>query len=71
MLKTPSFREQLRDVGSEGGNGKNNTLGPPAAGRCARCQLARQRQFISANIDRLRIIKSLLAHGADVNGTQH
>ena len=28
-LKTPSFREQLRDVGTEGGNGRNNSWGRP------------------------------------------
>ena len=28
-LKTPSFREQLRDVGTEGDNGRNNNWGRP------------------------------------------
>ena len=27
-------------------------------------------QFISVNIDRLRVLRTLLAHGADVNGAQ-
>ena len=67
-LKTPSFREQLRDVGSEGGNGRNNSFGKPlqAAVHVANWHISDQ--FISANIDRLRVITSLVAHGADVNG---
>ena len=68
VLKTPSFREQLRDVGTEGGNGKNNTFGKPlqAAVHVANWHISDE--FISANVDRLAIIKSLVAHGADVNG---
>lgn len=67
-LKTPTFREQLRSVGTEGGNGKNNTFGRPlqAAVHVANWHISDE--FISANIDRLRVIKSLVAHGADVNG---
>src|SRR2546426_9821124 len=67
-LKTPSFREQLRDVGTEGGNGRNNTFGRPlqAAVHVANWHISDE--FISVNLDRLRIIKSLLKHGADVNG---
>ncbi len=67
-LKTPSYREQLRDVGSEGGNGRNNIFGKPlqAAVHVANWHISDE--FISSNIDRLRVIKSLLAHGADVNG---
>jgi ankyrin repeat protein len=67
-LKTPSFREQLRDVGTEGGNGSNNSWGKPlqAAVHVANWHISDE--FISVNIDRLRIIKSLLAHGADING---
>ena len=67
-LKTPSFREQLRDVGSEGGNRRNNSLGRPlqAAVHVANWHISDE--FISSNIDRLRVIKSLVAHGADVNG---
>jgi ankyrin repeat protein len=65
--KTPSFRDQLRDVGSEGGNGRNNTFGRPlqAAVHVANWHISDE--FISANLDRLRIIKTLAAHGADVN----
>ncbi|HTM13214.1 MAG TPA: ankyrin repeat domain-containing protein [Bryobacteraceae bacterium] len=68
VLKTPTFREQLRDVGSEGGNGKNNTFGKPlqAAVHVANWHISDE--FISANVDRLRLIKALVAHGADVNG---
>ena len=64
-LKTPSYREQLRDVGTEGGNGRNNTFGKPlqAAVHVANWHISDE--FISSNIDRLRVIKSLLAHGAD------
>ena len=67
-LKTPSFREQLRDVGTEGGNGRNNSWGRPlqAAVHVANWHISDE--FIIVNIDRLRVIKSLLAHGADVNG---
>jgi ankyrin repeat protein len=67
-LATPSIREQLRDVASEGGNGKNNSWGKPlqAAVHVANWHISDQ--FIAVDIDRLRVIKSLLAHGADVNG---
>ena len=67
-LKTPSYREQLREVGSEGGNGRNNSFGKPlqAAVHVANWHISDE--FISSNIDRLRVIKSLAAHGADVNG---
>jgi ankyrin repeat protein len=67
-LKTPSMREQLRDVATEGGNGRNNTWGKPlqAAVHVANWHISDQ--FISVNIDRLRVIKSLLKHGAEVNG---
>jgi ankyrin repeat protein len=66
-LKTPSYRDQLRDVGSEGGNGRNNSWGRPlqAAVHVANWHISDE--FISVNIDRLRVIKSLLKHGADVN----
>ena len=67
-LKTPSFREQLRDVGTEGGNGAQNSWGRPlqAAVHVANWHISDE--FINVNIDRLRVIKSLLKHGADVNG---
>jgi uncharacterized protein len=67
-LQTPPFRDQLRDVGTEGGNGNNNSWGRPlqAAVHVANWHISDE--FISVNIDRLRVIKSLLKHGADVNG---
>jgi uncharacterized protein len=68
VLKTPSFRDQLRDVGSEGGNGRNNTFGKPLQAVVHVANWHVSDEFISSNIDRLRIIKSLVAHGADVNG---
>jgi ankyrin repeat protein len=68
-LKTPSFREQLRDVGTEGGNGNNNNLGKPLHAVVHVANWHISDDFISyVNIDRLRVIKSLLKHGADVNG---
>jgi uncharacterized protein len=67
-LKTPSFREQLRDVGSEGGNGKNNTFGKPLQAVVHVANWHISDEFIASNIDRIRIIKALVAHGADVNG---
>jgi len=67
-LKTPSHREQLRDTGTEGGNGNNNSWGRPlqAAVHVANWHISDE--FISVNIDRLRVMKSLIKHGADVNG---
>lgn len=67
-LKTPPFRKQLLEVATEGGNGRNNTWGKPlqAAVHVANWHISDQ--FISVHFDRLRVIKSLLAHGADVNG---
>ncbi len=67
-LKTPSHRDQLRQVATEGGNGSNNSWGKPlqAAVHVANWHISDQ--FIDVEIDRLRVIKSLLAHGADVNG---
>jgi ankyrin repeat protein len=67
-LQTPPIRQQLREVASEGGNGRNNSWGKPlqAAVHVANWHISDQ--FIAVNIDRLRVIKSLLAHGADING---
>jgi ankyrin repeat protein len=67
QLKTPSYRDQLRDVGTEGGNGANNSWGRPlqAAVHVANWHISDE--FISVNIDRMRVIKSLLKHGADIN----
>lgn len=66
-LKTPSYRDQLKDVGTEGGNGANNSWGRPlqAAVHVANWHISDE--FIAVNIDRMRVIKSLLEHGADVN----
>jgi ankyrin repeat protein len=66
-LKTPSFRDQLKDIGTEGGNGRDNSWGRPlqAAVHVANWHISDE--FISVRIDRLRVIKSLLKHGADVN----
>ena len=67
-LKTPSHRDQLLEVATEGGNGSNNSWGRPlqAAVHVANWHISDQ--FIAVQIDRLRVIKSLLAHGADING---
>jgi len=67
-LKTPPFRQQLLEVATEGGNGRNNTWGKPlqAAVHVANWHISDQ--FISVHFDRLRVIKSLLQHGADING---
>jgi ankyrin repeat protein len=67
-FKTPTFREQLRDVGTEGGNGKNNSWGRPLQAAVHVANWHVSDILITVNIDRIRIIKSLLAHGADVNG---
>ncbi len=66
--KTPSYADQLRQVATEGGNGRLNTWGRPlqAAVHVANWHISDQ--FINVKIDRLRVIKSLLAHGADING---
>ena len=66
-LKRPAIREQLKSISSEGG-GRNNIFGRPlqAAVHVANWHISDQ--FIVVQMDRLRIIKSLLAHGADVNG---
>jgi ankyrin repeat protein len=67
-FRTPTRREQLRDVGTEGGNGANNSWGRPlqAAVHVANWHISDE--FISVNIDRMRVIKSLLKYGADING---
>ncbi|MEX2303583.1 MAG: ankyrin repeat domain-containing protein [Bryobacterales bacterium] len=67
-LETPPHRKQLLQVATEGGNGKNNSWGRPlqAAVHVANWHISDQ--FISVDIDRLRVIKALLSHGADVNG---
>jgi len=67
-FKTPTFREQLRDVGSEGGNGRNNSWGRPLQAAVHVANWHVSDILITVNIDRIHIIKSLLAHGADVNG---
>ena len=67
-LKTPSYREQLRDVGTEGGNGSNNTWGRPlqAAVHLGNWTLSDDRLLVI--FDRMSVIRSLIKHGADVNG---
>jgi len=67
-LKTPPFHRQLLEVATEGGNGVNNTWGKPlqAAVHVANWHISDQ--FISVHFDRLRVIRLLVAHGADVNG---
>jgi ankyrin repeat protein len=67
VLKTPSYREQLRDVGTEGGNGANNSWGRPLQAAVHVANWHVSDEFIAVNIDRMRVIKSLLKHGADVN----
>ena len=67
-LKTPSFRDQLRDVGTEGDNGRNNNWGRPLFAAVHVANWYVSDELIIVNIDRLRVIKSLLEHGADVNG---
>jgi hypothetical protein len=67
-LKKPSLRDQYKDVGSEGDNGRNNTFGRPLQAAVHVANWHVSDQFISVNLDRLRVIKSLLKHGADVNG---
>ena len=67
-LKKPSLKEQFLQVGTEGGNGENNTFGRPLQAAVHVANWHVSDQFISVNMDRLRIIRSLLKHGADVNG---
>jgi cytohesin len=67
VLKTPSYREQLRDVGTEGGNGANNSWGRPLQAAVHVANWHVSDEFIAVNIDRMRVIRSLLKHGADVN----
>jgi ankyrin repeat protein len=66
-LKTPSYRDQLRDVGTEGGNGANNSWGRPLQAAIHVANWHISDEFIAVNIDRMRVIKSLIKHGADVN----
>lgn len=66
-LKTPSYREQLRDVGTEGGNGANNSWGRPLQAAIHVANWHISDEFIAVNIDRLRVVKALIKHGADVN----
>jgi ankyrin repeat protein len=67
-IKKPSYAQQLREVATEGGNGRLNTWGKPlqAAVHVANWHISDE--FINIKIDRLRVIKSLLAHGAEING---
>jgi uncharacterized protein len=66
-LKTPSHRDQLLETGTEGGNGANNSWGRPLQAAIHVANWHVSDEFIAVNIDRMRVIKSLLKHGADVN----
>ena len=66
-LKTPSYRDQLKDVGTEGGNGANNSWGRPLQAAIHVANWHVSDEFIAVNIDRMRVIRSLLKHGADIN----
>jgi uncharacterized protein len=66
-LKTPSYRDQLKDVGTEGGNGANNSWGRPLQAAIHVANWHVSDEFVAVNVDRLRVIKSLIKHGADVN----
>ena len=66
-LKTPSYRDQLKDTGTEGGNGANNSWGRPLQAAIHAANWHISDEFVAINLDRLRIVKSLIAHGADVN----
>ena len=67
-FETPAHRQQLLQVATEGGNGGNNSFGRPLQAAVHVANWHVSDQFISVNMDRLRILKSLLVHGADVNG---
>ena len=66
-LKTPSYRDQLLETGTEGGNGANNSWGRPLQAAIHVANWHVSDEFINVNIDRMRVIKSLLKHGADIN----
>ncbi|MDA0204696.1 MAG: ankyrin repeat domain-containing protein [Acidobacteria bacterium] len=67
-FKKPTIQEQLKSVSSEGGGGRANIFGKPlqAAVHVANWHISDH--LIVVKLDRLRVIKSLLAHGAEVNG---
>ena len=67
-LKTPTMRQQLLEVATEGGNGRNNSWGKPLQAAVHVANWHVSDEFIAVHIDRLRVIQSLLAHGADSNG---
>jgi ankyrin repeat protein len=66
-LKTPSYRDQLKDTGTEGGNGANNSWGRPLQAAIHVANWHVSDEFVSVNVDRMRIVRSLIKHGADVN----
>ena len=66
-LQTPSYRDQLKDVGTEGGNGANNSWGRPLHAAVHVSNWHISDEFIAVNIDRMRVIKALLKHGAEIN----
>ena len=65
-LKKPKYKLRPRKSGC--GDARRNIWGKPlhAAVHVANWHISDQ--FIAVKIDRVRVIKSLLAHGADVNG---
>jgi ankyrin repeat protein len=67
-LKTPPLRQQILEVATEGGNGRNNTWGKPLQAAVHVANWHVSDEYIAVHIDRLRVIKSLLAHGAKING---
>jgi ankyrin repeat protein len=66
-LKTPSLRQQLLEVATEGGNGRNNSWGKPLQAAVHVANWHVSDEFISVQFDRLRVIEALLAHGAEIN----
>jgi ankyrin repeat protein len=66
-LQTPSYRDQLKEVGTEGGNGANNSWGRPLQAAIHVANWHISDEFVSVNVDRIRIVKSLIKHGAQVN----
>jgi ankyrin repeat protein len=67
-FKKPPLKQQFLEVGTEGDNGRNNSFGRPLQAAVHVANWHVSDQFVSVNLDRLRIIKSLLKHGAEVNG---
>lgn len=66
-FKRPSIAQQLENVSSEGA-GPKNIFGLPLQTAVHVANWHISNQVIAVRMDRLRVIKSLLKHGADVNG---